>query len=205
MAQSVYREWFGKVDKKSLPEGWQINNFGDVTENLDYKRIPVSSMEREKIQGEYPYYGASGIIDHVNDYIFDGRYLLIAEDGENLNSRKTPIAFFADGKFWVNNHAHIIQAKPPMSLEFLYLFFANKDISGFITGAAQPKLSQQNLNRIPIVVSPQELMEKFNNFAQPAMHEVELLQRKNANLRRTRDLLLPRLVGGEVEVPAVHE
>lgn len=200
MAQSEYLEWFGKVDAKSLHEGWHVKTFGEVSENFDYKRIPVSSMEREKIQGEYPYYGASGIIDYVNEYIFDGRYLLIAEDGENLDSRKTPIAFFANGKFWVNNHAHIIQAKPPITLEFLYLFFANNDISGFITGAAQPKLSQQNLNRIPIVVPPQELMEKFNNLAQPAMQGIELLQRKNANLRRMRDLLLPRLVSGEVRV-----
>ena len=204
MAQAVYREWFGSVDAASLPEGWEIKTFGNVSENYDRQRIPVSKIEREKMQGKYPYYGASGIIDHVNDYIFDGRYLLIAEDGENLNSRKSPVAFFANGKFWVNNHAHIVQAKPPITLEFLYFFFANKDISGFITGAAQPKLSQRNLNDIPIVVPTQEKMDKFNSLAQPAMQEVEILQRQNANLRRTRDLLLPRLVSGEVGVSGVE-
>ena len=124
MAQAIYKELFGKVNEDAPPKGWGKSTFGEISENFDYKRIPVSRIERNKISGEYPYYGASRIIDYVNNYIFDGRYLLIAEDGENLNSRKTPIAFIASGKFWVNNHAHIVQAKPPITLEFLYLFFA---------------------------------------------------------------------------------
>ena len=87
---------------------WKEKRLGQVLDLFDSRRIPLSSLEREAIHGSYPYYGASGIIDYLNKYIFDGNYLLIAEDGENLNSRKLPVAFWARGKFWVNNHAHIV-------------------------------------------------------------------------------------------------
>ena len=99
------------VENKSLttlPDGWTWSNIKDITINHDGKRIPVKAKDREKMQGYYPYYGATGIIDHVNDYIFDGEFLLIGEDGANLFSRSKPTAFVANGKFWVNNHAHVI-------------------------------------------------------------------------------------------------
>lgn len=118
---------------------------------FDKQRIPLSSIEREKKKGEYPYYGASGIIDYVDEYIFDGEYVLVSEDGENLRSRKTPIIFKAKGKFWVNNHAHIIKGKENiLNDNYLIYIFNNTNISGYITGAAQPKLTQENLCRISI-------------------------------------------------------
>lgn len=118
---------------------------------FDKQRIPLSSIEREKKKGEYPYYGASGIIDYVDEYIFDGEYVLVSEDGENLRSRKTPIIFKAKGKFWVNNHAHIIKGKENiLNDNYLIYVFNNTNISGYITGAAQPKLTQENLCRISI-------------------------------------------------------
>jgi type I restriction enzyme S subunit len=213
MAQSLYREWFvyfrfpGYEDVPlveselgPIPAGWEIKPFGEVTLNFDRMRVPLSSIERADRQGEFPYYGASGIIDYIDDYIFEGRYLLVAEDGENLRTRKTPIAFFASGQFWVNNHAHILQGKPPVSSDFLYLFMADTDISGFITGAAQPKLSQANLNRIPIKTASELCLRHFDNIVQPIFAEVELLDKKNAVLREARDLLLPRLVSGEIDV-----
>ncbi|MBZ0298372.1 MAG: restriction endonuclease subunit S, partial [Anaerolineae bacterium] len=132
-------------------DDWQEVQLGDVIEVFDNQRIPLSSMERQKRQGAYPYYGASGIIDYIDDYIFEGRYILVAEDGENLNSRKLPVAFFATGKFWVNNHAHIIRAKKDVADDyFLVAWFAQADISGYITGTAQPKLSQANLKAIKL-------------------------------------------------------
>jgi type I restriction enzyme S subunit len=138
-----------------IPEGWVETTLGEVIEIFDHKRIPLNSKERAKRQGVYPYYGASGIFDYIDDYIFDGRYLLVAEDGENLNSRKTPVAFFADGKFWVNNHAHIIRGIDGIADDyFLMSHFSNSDISGYITGAAQPKLSQANLKAIKILLPP---------------------------------------------------
>lgn len=120
----------------------------EVLENYDYLRKPLSSMEREEFQGEYPYYGAQGIIDHVQEYRCDGEYMLIAEDGENLVSRSQPIAFVVDGKFWVNNHAHIVRTNRKVNIRFLCYMLNNSDIMGYITGAAQPKLSQRSLNKI---------------------------------------------------------
>ena len=121
---------------------------GDLIINHDSKRVPLSAKEREFIKKVYPYYGAQGIIDYVEDYIFDGEYMLIAEDGENLRSRKMPIATIVSGKFWVNNHAHIVTANERSNLDFLCFWLNNADLSEYITGSAQPKLNQANLNAI---------------------------------------------------------
>jgi type I restriction enzyme S subunit len=116
--------------------------------NHDKRRIPVRSSERES--GVYPYYGASGVVDHVSGFLFDGTYLLVAEDGENLRSRKTPIAFLAHGQFWVNNHAHVIEGNADNDTRYLSYALEAADVGGFITGSAQPKLNQDALGRIPI-------------------------------------------------------
>ncbi|MBD1865186.1 MULTISPECIES: restriction endonuclease subunit S [Trichocoleus] len=138
-----------------LPEGWQWAEFADVTTNYDGTRIPVSSSDRQNRQGDFPYYGASGIIDYVDDYIFEGEYLLIAEDGANLLSRSTPIAFNANGKFWVNNHAHVVQVIKDLVLNsYLRDYINSTDLRFYISGSAQPKLNQKNLNRIPIPLPP---------------------------------------------------
>ena len=138
-----------------VAKGPQETTIGDIVEFFDRQRIPLSGKQRKERQGPYPYYGASGVIDHIDDYIFDGRYILIAEDGENLNSRKLPVAFFAEGKFWVNNHAHIVRAIPGIADDdFICAWFAQANISGYITGAAQPKLSQENLKRISLNLPP---------------------------------------------------
>jgi type I restriction enzyme S subunit len=104
------------------------------------------------------------------------------------------------GKFWANNHTHVIQGKFPISTEFLYLCLSNVDISGYVTGAAQPKITQGNLNRIPVVVAKRVLLDSFNLHARAFFAEIKLLERKNQNLRQTRDLLLPKLISGEVDV-----
>lgn len=123
----------------------------DLIDNFDYLRKPLSSLEREKFKGKYPYYGAQGIIDYVRDFRCDGEFLLIAEDGENLNSRKQPIAQIANGKFWVNNHAHIVKTNENADIYFLCYALNYLDITGYITGSAQPKLSQGNLNKIKVL------------------------------------------------------
>ncbi|MGL6455331.1 restriction endonuclease subunit S [Aeromonas sp. QDB01] len=139
----------------SLPDGWAWLNFDSLVENLDGKRIPIKTSERSKDKAIYPYYGATGIIDYVDDYIYEGEKLLISEDGANLVARKYPIAFLADGKYWVNNHAHVVDAyKDKISNKYLSYFFAVLDLSAFITGTAQPKLSQKKLNSIKIAVAP---------------------------------------------------
>ena len=131
---------------------WQMCTLGELTDNFDAIRIPVKQSERQS--GPYPYYGASGVVDHVNGFLFDGQYLLIAEDGENLRTRSTPIAFLANGKFWVNNHAHIVRGNDCADTRFLMYAMAGLDISGYLTGSTMPKLTQRNMNRIELLTPP---------------------------------------------------
>jgi type I restriction enzyme, S subunit len=171
---------------------WTDTTIGDVIEIFDSKRIPLSGKVRSQRQGQYPYYGASGIIDYIDDYIFNGRYLLIAEDGENLNSRKLPVAFFANGKFWVNNHAHIVRAKTGIADDhFLFSWFAQANISGYITGAAQPKLSQENLKRIEICLPPLPIQRKiaailsaYDDLIENNLRRIKILEEIVQNLYR---------------------
>jgi type I restriction enzyme S subunit len=131
---------------------WQERTLRALTENFDGVRIPVKEADRRL--GPYPYYGASGIVDYVDDFLFDGEYLLIAEDGENLRTRTTPVAFLACGKFWVNNHAHIVRGNDQADTRFLMYSLAAADISGYLTGSTMPKLTQENMNRIPLLTPP---------------------------------------------------
>lgn len=131
----------------------------EISENCDNQRKPVTSGDREK--GEYPYYGASGIVDYVNDYIFDGEYLLISEDGANLIARNTPIAFSISGKNWVNNHAHVLRFKTYATRKYVEYYLNSIDLSQYITGGAQPKLNQKNLNRIEIPLPPMGEQERI--------------------------------------------
>ena len=130
---------FGKIDNVEWTE------LGGICKNLNSMRKPVTKSDREK--GNYPYYGASGIVDYVSEYIFDGNYLLISEDGANLLARSTPIAFSVSGKVWVNNHAHVLEFDSCITQKFVETYINSIDISSSVTGAAQPKLNQANLNR----------------------------------------------------------
>ncbi len=171
---------------------WTDTTIGDVIDIFDSRRIPLSGGEHRQRQGQYPYYGASGVIDYIDDYIFNGRYLLIAEDGENLNSRKVPVAFFAKGKFWVNNHAHIVRAKADVSDDhFLFAWFAQANISGYITGAAQPKLSQANLKRIELRLPPLPTQRKiaailsaYDDLIENNLRRIRILEEMAQNLYR---------------------
>jgi len=124
---------------------------GEIAVNLDSQRHPVTKSAREP--GNIPYYGASGIVDYVSDYIFDGDYLLVSEDGANLLARSTPIAFSVSGKTWVNNHAHVLQFPSYAERRFVEIYLNSIDLSLYVSGAAQPKLNQANLNKIPIPIA----------------------------------------------------
>jgi type I restriction enzyme, S subunit len=127
---------------------WPHRPLGELTDNFDGRRVPVKEADRRR--GPYPYYGASGIVDYVDDYLFDGEYLLIAEDGENLRTRNTPVAFLARDKFWINNHAHIVRGNGQADTHYLMYALQAVDISGYLTGSTMPKLTQANMNRILI-------------------------------------------------------
>jgi type I restriction enzyme, S subunit len=129
---------------------WKTLN--KISSNFDSKRKPVTRSDRES--GKYPYYGASGIVDYVNDYIFDGDYLLVSEDGANLTARNTPIAFSISDKSWVNNHAHVLKFEKYATRRIVEIYLNSIDLIKYISGAAQPKLNQENLNKIPIPIPP---------------------------------------------------
>lgn len=156
-----------------LPDNWHWVRLGEIVRNLDGKRIPVKLDERRNRKSIYPYYGASGIIDFVDDYLFDGDYLLISEDGANLNMRSSPIAFKASGKFWVNNHAHVVQPKNNVLLDYLLYLLAITDLKRYITGAAQPKLTQDDMNSIPIPLPPLDVQRRMVGIIDKQMVAVE--------------------------------
>ena len=161
-------------------ENWPLVPLGELTENLDGRRVPVKENERKP--GPYPYYGASGIVDRVGGYLFDGEYLLIGEDGENLRTRQTPIAFMATGKFWVNNHAHIVRGNHRAHTRFLCYVLSQTEISGYLTGSTMPKLTQGNLNRLPVIAPPLAEQKAIAAVLGALDDKIELSRRMNATL-----------------------
>ena len=156
--------------------------FDEVTVNFDKRRIPLSSMERSKRQGKYRYYGAQGVIDYVDDFLFDGKYLLIAEDGENLKSNKKNIAQIVSGQFWVNNHAHIVQTNEKCNLNYLCYLLNSLDLTGYITGSAQPKLSQANMNAITLDLPERTQQDKIVSILSTLDQKISLNKEINENL-----------------------
>ena len=156
--------------------------FDEVTINFDKKRIPLSSAQREKRQGTFRYYGAQGVIDHVDDYIYDGTYLLIAEDGENLKSKKQNIAQVVDGQFWVNNHAHIVQGNEQCDTRFLCYLINSMDLSGYVTGSAQPKLSQANLNAVTLSLPTLAEQKRIVEYLYMLDQKIDVNRQINDNL-----------------------
>ena len=136
-----------------------LTTLDKIAENCDSQRKPVTSGNREA--GSIPYYGASGIVDYVKDYIFDGDYLLVSEDGANLLARSTPIAFSITGKTWVNNHAHVLKFDEYATRRYVEIYLNSIDLSYYITGGAQPKLNQKNLNKIEIPLPPLEEQQRI--------------------------------------------
>lgn len=133
-----------------IPEDWNVCNLEDAVEFLDGQRKPIKSSDRARIQGAYPYYGASGIVDYVNGYIFDEELILLGEDGENILSRNLPLAFRVSGKIWVNNHAHVMRPRKTFSIGYLTEFLESRDYSLLNSGTAQPKLNKQTCLKIKI-------------------------------------------------------
>ena len=138
-----------------IPATWKWVRFGSIMINRDSERIPLSVAERSKLEKTFDYYGASGIIDKVDKYLFDKTLLLIGEDGANLLARSTPIAFLAKGKYWVNNHAHVLDsAEDTLSLEYIMYFVNAISLAKYVTGTAQPKMNQEKMNSIPVPLPP---------------------------------------------------
>ena len=160
----------------------QEYRFDEVSVNYDKKRVPLSGAQREKRKGDYRYYGAQGVIDYVDDYIFDGTFLLIAEDGENLKSKKQNIAQVVNGQFWVNNHAHVVTGNELCDTHYLCYLINSMDLSGYVTGSAQPKLSQANLNAVTLLLPQIEIQKNIVDYLRKIDEKIELNTQINENL-----------------------
>lgn len=187
---------------RPLPKGWRWIPLGQYVENHDGRRVPISRSERESRLGAFPYYGASGVIDTIDGYTHDGEFVLIGEDGANLLTRSKPLAFLTRGKVWVNNHAHVLRCKPGFSNAYLAYYINSINLSAYVTGTAQPKLSQSMMNKIPIPVAPPEqqieivaeLEKQFSRLDEAVAN----LQRVKANLKRYKASVLKAAVEGRL-------
>ena len=205
-AQALFKAWF--VDFEPFggkrPDGWKEVSLLDVVELFDMKRIPLSSREREKRKGQFPYYGATSIMDYVDDYLFDGVYLLMGEDGSVAREDGIPYLQYISGKFWVNNHAHIMQGRNGYSTEMLWCALSQADISTFVTGAVQPKLSQTNMQMIKVPILAMSEMCRFGKSVQPMFDLLRTKRAESRALAAMRDALLPKLMSGELAVEKVE-
>ena len=194
-AQALYRKMFvDGIDKENLPEGWRRGRLGEVANCLDYKRRPLSEEERQPIKGKYPYYGAMSVVDHINQYIFDGTYLLFSEDGANvIDEFGHPALQYLWGKFWVNNHAHVLQGNEMVSTEYLYMALKGVNATHLVTGAAQPKINQENMNSIQLIVPTKKKMDEFNQNVEHTFHLYKLKTEENLKLTELQSLLLARM------------
>lgn len=188
----------------AIPENWVWVRLGEIVINRDAERIPLSSKDREKCDKIFDYYGASGIIDKVDDYIFDKPLLLVGEDGANLITRSKPIAFIAKGKYWVNNHAHVLD--PLINIEYLMHYINATDLYPYVTGTAQPKMNQEKMNLILVAVPPlteqQQIVAKLNRLLteidELKTQEQALLATQNAFPKKLRAAILQAAIQGEL-------
>lgn len=200
MAETIFRQWFVEDAQEDLDE----RKLGDVIEIFDEKRIPLSKMERDKKKNGklYPYYGAAKVMDYINDYLFDGEYILLGEDGTVRTDEGYPVLQYATGKFWVNNHTHVLKAKQPYSNFFLWNYLRKKNIDEIITGAVQPKINQGNLKSIPFPAYNESLVKEYVDVSEPLLSKIKKNKEQIEQLEKLRNTLLPKLMSGEVRVAA---
>jgi len=217
VAMAIFKSWFVDFEPfkdeefgyneelgKEIPKGWEVEKFGDVAEFHDHKRVPLSEIERQKRRGIYPYHGANGVIGYIDDYIFDGEYLLVAEDGTVVDENGFAVSRLVEGKFWANNHVHVIQGKNNVPTEFLYLVLKYTPIAPYITGAVQLKLNQKNFTKMPVLLPPQPILQHFHFLVEPLFQKIILNQKQIMVLRKIRDALLPKLVFGKLRVEVIE-
>lgn len=201
-AKILYKEWF--IDfgpfEGEMPGDWHLGTVEEIMELHDSKRKPLSGRQRDDMEKIYPYYGATSIMDYVDNYIFDGIYLLLGEDGSVIDTEGYPILQYVFGKFWPNNHAHVITGKKGFSVEMLYLLFSLTNVQSIVTGAVQLKISQQNLKTVEVVIPSYEAITEFDEMIQPIFREIRRLRTENDKLTTLRDNLLPKLMSGELDV-----
>ena len=200
-AQAIYNNMVPYSVDDTLPTEWYKGTVEDIIEIHDSKRIPLSGHARQKMEKRtYPYYGAASLMDYVDDYIFEGKYLLLGEDGTVVDAAGFPILQYVWGKFWVNNHAHIMTGKHGFTVESLMLLFRRTPVKSIVTGAVQPKISQANLKSIPVVIPSEAVLSELNDAIEPLFTQIRVNIEENKSLAALRDALLPKLMSGEIDV-----
>lgn len=202
MGDNLYNEYFGKY-KDNLPSDYKIVKLNEVADNYDSKRKPMSSREREQHRGIYPYYGATSIIDYVDDYIFDDIYLLMGEDGTVKTNDGYPVLQYIWGKNWINNHAHVLKGKN-ISTELLMFALRKINIENIITGAVQPKINQENMNKIEFVIGSDSKNKELEDILKILMDKSKNIIEENKKLEELRDTLLPKLMNGEIDLDNIE-
>jgi len=208
-AQRLYKEWF--IDLRfpgfentpvhdGVPVGWRIGILDEVIVYHDKYRKPLSSSERANFQGKYRYFGAAGILDYVRDFLFDGTYLLLGEDGTVINEDGSPVLQYVTGQFWVNNHAHVLTGRDPYSTDYIYMMFKNMKVSDVVTGVAQLKISQARLSAKKVIIPDNQLVVSYSARIRAMMEKTLILQSQIDSLIEARDRLLPKLMSGEIEI-----
>ena len=193
--QSLFPAEFDLTSQGPIPKGWKITTVGEVSTCFDNRRIPLSKRQRQQKQpGNIPYYGATSIMDYVNEWIFDDIYLLVGEDGSVMREDGSPFVQYIWGKSWVNNHAHVLQGNLSVSTEHLMLFMKNQNVAAYITGAVQQKINQMNMNGIPFLLANTELNFAFSERIRPLYEKYRYLTELNVNLSKFRNVLLPKIL-----------
>ena len=204
-AQTLYKQFFPYGVQDDLPDGWRIGTVGEIIEIHDSKRIPLSGADRSKMEKKiYPYYGAASLMDFVDNYIFDGKYLLLGEDGTVVDDAGYPILQYVWGQFWVNNHAHILTGRLGYDVESLYMLFKQTPVKSIVTGAVQPKISQANLRSVQVVIPPEHNLKEYNDLVEPLFSLLRANEEECKSLAALRDTLLPKLMSGEIDVSDIQ-
>lgn len=192
MAKAIWAEKFGNSNENGL--------LGDIIELFDYKRVPIPSEKRKLMKNIYPYYGAASLMDYVDNYLFDGIYVLLGEDGTVTDNLGYPMLQYVWGKFWVNNHAHIMRGRNGFTVESLYILLKHTNVRSIVTGAVQPKINQMNLKNLSVFIPKIEDLENFNKLIDPMFSSIRVRSIENIHLFSIRDILLPKLMSGEIRV-----
>lgn len=218
-AQAIYKQWFvdfefpfvtssgvempyksngGKMVwcvelEKEIPDGWELTELKNIIENFDSKRKPITGSDRISVLKSYPYYGAASLMDYIDDFIFDGEYILMGEDGSVITENGTPVLQYVWGKFWVNNHAHVLKGTNGFNENSLYVLLKNTNVTDIITGGVQLKINQTNLNSLKIIKPTSVFLNEFNKLLNPIFSLFKSKKTENQKLKDLMDLLLAKM------------
>lgn len=191
---------FKKTEVGEIPFEWKVKKLEEVCTILDGKRKPIKASDRENMKGNIPYYGASGIIDWVNDYIFDDELILLGEDGENIKSRNLPLAFRVSGRCWVNNHAHVFKVKEDNDVDYITFILENKDYSQYVIGSAQPKLTQSDCKKFLLQIPLLEEQKKIADILLEVDSQIDEHANRKIKLEELKKGLMQQLLTGKIRV-----